>query len=112
MKGSNIIMQGLFESAICKVLSAGFVNFLFLFVVKRFFEKALKITFVEFLKKDLSIAISNSQNVLKQIKNIGVLVMLIKLGLNSRKELLHHHAQTEVVIPATHVQLLFVDRKN
>jgi hypothetical protein len=111
MKGPHIIVESPFENSISEVLSTEFWGFLLFILVETIIEKALLVHLIELFQKNLRISIVNSEQVLKQIENVRVLVMLIKVDLDSREKLFDHHIQSKVIVPTAQVKLLFSGRE-
>lgn len=111
MKGPHIIMESPFKDSISKVLSTEFGGFLLFVLVETIIEKALLVHLIELFQKNLRISIVNSEQVLKQIENVRVLIMLIKVDLDSREKLFDHDVQSKVIVPTAQVKLLFSGRE-
>ena len=60
----------------------------------------------------MRVAVVNGQEVFQEVEHVRVLVVLVEVDLNAGEELLDHHVEAEVVVPAAQVQLLFVGTRN
>lgn len=111
MKGSHIIVESSFKNSISKVFSSEFGRFFLFILVKTIIEKALLIQLIELFQKHLRISVVNSEEILKQIENVRVLIMLIKVDLDSCEKLFDHDIQSKVIVPTAQVKLLFSRRE-
>ncbi len=112
VKRTYIIMQGLLENTVGEKLATGLIGFFLFLVIEGLIEEALDVDFVELFEEDLRVAVVNGQEVFEEVKDAGVLVVLVEVDLNAGEELLDHDVEAEVVVPAAEVELLFVGAGN